>query len=371
MSYLRFCLVITAGIGGYLYKTTSDKRDKICWNRTSVIPYLHALYKATSKEINGYFYRSIMNQFRINILNDEKSDNNSNAETLSAIDLIDRFQSDNDYLMENEDDDVQVNDDHCILTTGVPCQEPTFDNPLIYNDPDIATRQMILYPQFTIFFDREGKTNNWTIEHIDCENVEHFQHRHFEAMVLGYKDPKQSYSTINITEHLAYIRSTRLEPDPTIPKHFICQNCKCSNFWPVFHKYVTFLTGIYETVYVCSGYLYLDEKRKAPKVNVSNRCPSHFFKILVCKNPDWTFRFECYKVKIEQLNAAIVDLKDYLVTREELENDTKIHLIGYVEPGWVRETETHPEFNCFEVPPEASKVEHICPLCVPFQYPTC
>uniref|UniRef100_T1IR70 Uncharacterized protein n=1 Tax=Strigamia maritima TaxID=126957 RepID=T1IR70_STRMM len=313
----------------------------------------------TKLEDIGKFLRA-KNIFKVKAVRD-----NDKASDMTAIYLIKRFYADfkaDAAAVEDEPPDDEHEMDNRIRNSGTHpgeyCgvwEERTFQ---LGSYPGTYIRP---YEDFTVHLrDEPTRTNIWTIEHITRENVDHYEHRHFEMLHpwYGHEVPndKSVFNVANIWD---------------LVNRFICRRCECSSFPNVFHQYVKFLTELYPVVYICSGMLYIPKPNKDGTIPKDMPGPtkmmSHFFKIIVCKNKDKTFRFECYKVAPECVHKKIIDLKNYLVLREDLNADAGVNLIPRIAVNKVKETVTHPDFRGTKADPRAHRFKHICMKCAPFQ----
>uniref|UniRef100_T1ITM4 ENPP1-3/EXOG-like endonuclease/phosphodiesterase domain-containing protein n=1 Tax=Strigamia maritima TaxID=126957 RepID=T1ITM4_STRMM len=75
--------------------------------------------------------------------------------------------------------------------------------------------------------------------------------------------------------------------------------------------------------------------------------PSHFFKAILCRNPDGSYRFECYKIPNEPICDECINLADYLVSRADLENDAGFCLFPHVPIYCMKQANTHPDFHWY------------------------
>uniref|UniRef100_T1IR69 ENPP1-3/EXOG-like endonuclease/phosphodiesterase domain-containing protein n=1 Tax=Strigamia maritima TaxID=126957 RepID=T1IR69_STRMM len=326
-------------------------------------------YLSEIADLGGYVWQNNIFKVKASFLDDH----------LSAVNLLARIHSNIPFADPSiEDNPLPENEflDMLIRNSGVDVKESSYaDNGYEYQLECFPGTNILVYDDFTIYLrDVPKRTSSWVIERITKSTVDHYEHRHFEVLKPFYKKENASlpFAIANLggMVHAVLFPAPPTDESDSSPK-YICRRCEVLSFRNVFHQYVKFLTERYSAVFVCSGNLVVPEPNEygtCPEDVVgTNKVATHYFKIIVCKNNDDTYRFECYKIKPDPVYKKDIDLKTYLVTREQLNADAGIELIPLIKNKMILETATHPEFHSAGSSPVAHQVKHSCKDCSPFQ----
>uniref|UniRef100_T1ITM2 Uncharacterized protein n=1 Tax=Strigamia maritima TaxID=126957 RepID=T1ITM2_STRMM len=219
----------------------------------------------------------------------------------------------------------------------------------------------VLGPDCHVYFDTRTKTPYWTVEKISKDNVEADLHRHCEEfkfncnLPVGFRFGNLGNNNRFDIKSVEIPLQTRdatigLDGNPIYIKQEQCEFCQARDYWNIFQKYLTFLCKLYDKTEVCSGVVY------TPKQAAANTCHgftlaevnrAYYFKAISCKNPDGSFRFECYKFNLLGEGCGARCLMDYHVSREELERDVGFTIFEKITQNMVKESDTriHPDFN--------------------------
>uniref|UniRef100_T1IR68 Uncharacterized protein n=1 Tax=Strigamia maritima TaxID=126957 RepID=T1IR68_STRMM len=398
MSYLRpLNVAISLAIGGYIFKSVTERSvkpvkaiPKINCPKIYVsadIPALHLpttaglnrhLHKS-SKQIAKWWYRLMRinaepasqncgenrqlgtEADQVEAENDDGEDHDTDTDDEDA-DSSDQDEDENDEVDEPDEFDTDYYDNNLKRVPVLRFDQKNGDIPkempgAAYSLPheNVPTRKLIMYEDFVFFIDSRTKTPWWTVQRIERENLNDVEHRHCE-MVKPECDLHPEFDFGNV-ENMGriYVEMLRVpttkvpceEDDEDDDEEVKCTRCARKKFWPVFHKYIDFLLGIYEEVFVASGCLYLNglylDEFNQPR-------PTHYFKVICVKNFDGrTYRFECYKIKIEPecKTAPTPYLKSYLIPRKELETQIGFKIFDHVRNKRIKQHETHPGFDEF------------------------